>query len=72
MIEKQVRELARSEGTELFLNEDKDGGVQARLATASARGENLDIAVVRLANVLLNEPRYAARLVRALAHVRGL
>jgi hypothetical protein len=72
IVEERVRELARSEGTDLVFDEDKDGGVQVRVAATSARGDSVDIAVMRLANALLDNPRYAARLTRALGGVRGL
>lgn len=72
LIEAQLRELARDEGTELLVEICDDGRVGARLAAVSARGENLDIAIIRLANALLDDPPYNELLTHALSRVSGL
>jgi hypothetical protein len=58
------REAARGHG-QLKMNQEDDG-VRVRFANATARGENYDIAFVRLARALLEDDRYSVALTAAL------
>jgi hypothetical protein len=72
LIEEELCKFARREGAIISVREDKDGKAEARFDAATAGGENRDIAILRLANSLLEDPRFRSRLTRALSSVRGL
>ena len=67
-----MREFARNEGMKLVSREDESGSVEVCFGAVTARGENLDIAILRLANALLEDHRYSARLTRKLGCASGL
>src|SRR3954453_7960782 len=72
LVEKQLRDLAGSERLKIFFGDDGGGIVEGRFGSVTVRGESLDIAVLRLANRLLEDPRFSDRLTRSLRSVSGL
>jgi hypothetical protein len=72
VVEEQLREFARNEGIRLVWDEDENGSVEVCFGAVTVRGENLDIAILRLANALLEDHRYSSRLTRELGRASGL
>ena len=71
LVEKQLREMTERAGTTLLLEQDDHGRVKAQWGDVSVSGKSVDIAIMRLANGLLDDPRYTATLTVALSRVIG-
>lgn len=71
-MEEQLRVLAGNEGANLIVRECEGGKVEAHFGTVGVKGPNRDLATMRLANALLDDRRYEARLIGALRGLRGL
>jgi hypothetical protein len=66
LVEEQLSELAQGSGTEVHFDSSNSGDIEVRFETFTIRGENRDIALLRLASALLDDNRFAPTLIHAL------
>jgi len=69
IVEERLNEFARNHGGEITAAPDESGKMALAFNGVMVAGENRDIAILRLASALLDDPRFTVRLTRSLGSV---
>ncbi len=72
LVEEQLQELAHANDETFNFSVSNAGWVVATFGSTKVTGETLDVAILRLASALLDDPRFTKGLTRALRSVTAL